>query len=77
METYTFICLAQNQVATVVDVQVLASDGVRGHAMALLREHASAASVEVWCKEAVVAVIDRDGLRPMRDGSSDSIGAQA
>ncbi|WP_163233915.1 hypothetical protein [Caulobacter rhizosphaerae] len=67
METYTFVCLAQNQIATAVDVQPLAPDAFRGHALSLLREHASAATVEVWRDETVIAVVDRGGVRPARD----------
>ncbi len=63
MDTYTFVCLADNQVATAVDVQVLAPQAYVAHAWGLLREHASAASVEVWRDEAVLAVIGRDGAR--------------
>ncbi|WP_184717336.1 hypothetical protein [Caulobacter sp.] len=63
MDTYTFVCLADNQVATAVDVQALAPDAYVAHAWSLLREHASAVSVEVWRDEAVIVVIERDGAR--------------
>jgi len=68
MDTYTFVCLTRNQVATVVDVQALASDACVAHAWSLLREHASAASVEVWRDDAVLVVVERDGarMRPRR-----------
>lgn len=62
--TYTFVCLAENQVATAVDVAALDVGAVRAHALSLLREHASAAAVEVWQDEGVVALIARDGVRP-------------
>jgi len=64
MNTYTFFCVGQNQVATIVDVQALAADGVRRHALGLLREHSSVASVEVWQDEGVIALVERDGMRP-------------
>ncbi|PIB96244.1 hypothetical protein CSW60_17065 [Caulobacter sp. X] len=63
MDTYTFVCLADNQVATAVDVQALSPDAYVAHAWGLLREHASAVSVEVWRDDAVLAVIERDGAR--------------
>jgi hypothetical protein len=50
-----------------VDVQSLALDAFRGHALGLLRQRASAATVEVWHDEAVIAVADRGGVRPARD----------
>lgn len=62
-DDFTFVCLADNQVATFVDVQTMGADGVRRHAMGLLREHASASKVEIWRQEAVLEVIDRDGAR--------------
>jgi hypothetical protein len=60
---FTFVCLADNQVATFVDVRTLAPEGVRRHAIGLLREHASASTVEIWCGEAVCETVDRDGAR--------------
>jgi hypothetical protein len=63
--TYTFVCLAENQVATAVDIAELGADAFRAHAINLLREHASAATVEVWQGEAVITVISRDGVRPL------------
>lgn len=63
MFSYTFVCLAENQVATLVDVQALGEEAFRGHALGLLRDHASAATVEVWRDDAVVALVDRGGLR--------------
>jgi hypothetical protein len=72
MITYTFVCLAQNEAATAVDIQVMGPEAVRGHALSLLREHASATSVEVWRDDRVIAIIDRGGVRAStgRDGAS-------
>lgn len=63
MTIYTFVCLAANQVAGMVDIQDLPSDGYRQHALFLLREHASATTVEVWRDDGVLEVIDRTGGR--------------
>ncbi len=68
--TYTFVCLAENQAATAVDIAELGVDAFHAHAIALLREHASATVVEVWKDEGVVALILRDGVRPLSDGAS-------
>lgn len=80
METFTFVCLAPKQEATHVDIQALARDAVRAHAFGLLREHASAATIEVWHEDAIVAVIDRDGVRtwpPNLDPSRTTMAADA
>lgn len=61
MKTYTFVCLATNQVATAVDIQDLAEDAYRRHALSLLRDHASAQAVEVWRDEVVIDLIERAG----------------
>lgn len=61
MSIYTFICLAKNQVAGLIDIQELTDSGYRHHALTLLREHASTAAVEVWRDDEVVDVIDRSG----------------
>lgn len=58
---FTFVRLSDNQVATFVDVRTLAPEGVRRHAIGLLREHASASTVEIWCGEAECETVDRDG----------------
>lgn len=63
VEIFTFVCLAPKQEATHVDIQALTRDAVRAHAFGLLREHASAETIEVWQEDAIVAVIDRDGVR--------------
>lgn len=63
MHTYTFVCLAQNQVATSVDIQTLSDQAYRQHALSLLREHASAMSIEVRRHEGVIDVVDRAGGR--------------
>jgi hypothetical protein len=76
LSTYTFLCLAQNQVATVVDVQALEADSIRAHAFILLREHASAASVEIWKDEALIDTIARDGVRAL-GRQDDGEGAEA
>lgn len=73
LSTYTFLCLAQNQVATVVDVQALEAGAIRAHAFNLLREHASAACVEIWRDEVLVEAIARDGVRALaRPGEEES-----
>jgi hypothetical protein len=62
--TYTFVCLADNEVATHLDIQTLAADDVRAHALGLLRAHASAARIEVWLSDDLVLTLPRDGVRP-------------
>lgn len=64
MRTYTFVCIGENQVAVTVDVQALADEAYRAHALQLLRDHASVATIEIWCDEAVVDSLARDGVRP-------------
>jgi hypothetical protein len=59
MAVYTFVCLARNQVAGAVDIQDLPEGRHRQHAVGLLREHASAAAVEVWRDDEVLETIDR------------------
>jgi hypothetical protein len=61
MKTYTFVCLAANQVATAVDIQDLDEGAHRRHALSLLRDHASAQAVEVWRDEAVIDLVERAG----------------
>ncbi len=61
--SFTFVCLAGNQVATHVDVQELAPAAVRQHAIQLLRERADAATIEVWRDDKVWEVVGRDGVR--------------
>ena len=68
MRTYTFVCLGENQVAVTVDVQALAGDTYRAHALQLLRDHASVAAVEIWSDEAIVDALARDGVRPWPRG---------
>jgi len=63
-ESFTFICLADNEVATHVDIQEMGADGLRAHALSLLREHASAARIEVWRNDDLVLTLPRDGVRP-------------
>jgi hypothetical protein len=54
MRTYTFVCIGENQVAVTVDVQALADDAYRAHALQLLRDHASVATIEICSDEAVI-----------------------
>ncbi|PXA74345.1 hypothetical protein DMC25_25475 [Caulobacter sp. D4A] len=61
MKTYTFVCLAANQVATAVDIQDLDEGAYRRHALSLLRDHGSAQAVEVWRDEAVIDLVERAG----------------
>ncbi|SFI55862.1 hypothetical protein [Caulobacter sp. UNC279MFTsu5.1] len=68
LQSFTFVCLADNQVATYVDVQELAPAAVRQHAIQLLREHASAATIEVWRDDVVWEVVGRDGVRAIAGG---------
>lgn len=56
---YTFLCLGPNRQAAVIDIQPLAHDAIQAHAANLLREHASAASIEIWRDEMFVALVDR------------------
>jgi hypothetical protein len=59
-ETYTLLCVRADGVAPVVDL--VASAGllqVRARAQALLREHASCDTVEVWCGGALVEQLGR------------------
>ncbi|CAN7482639.1 hypothetical protein [Caulobacter sp. LjRoot300] len=63
-QSFTFLCLADNEVATHVDIQALDADGLRAHALGLLREHASAARIEVWQNDDLVLTLPRDGVRP-------------
>jgi len=67
-ESFTFVCLADNQVATYVDVQELAPAAVRQYAIQLLREHASGTTIEVWRDEVVWEVVGRDGVRAIAAG---------
>ncbi len=64
--TFTFVCLAKNQVASMVDIQALAPEGYRQHALGLLREHASAETVEIWRDEGVWEIVARDGVRAIK-----------
>lgn len=59
MSLFTFICLARNQAAGQIDIQDLPEGGYRRHALSLLREHASAETIEVWRDDEVLEVIDR------------------
>lgn len=68
MRTYTFVCLGENQVAVTVDVQALAGDTYRAHALQLLRDHAGVASIEIWGDEVIVDALARDGVRPWPPG---------
>ncbi len=66
LSSYTFICLTGNQVATFVDPQPIGVEAIRAHAFKLLREHASAAVIEIWRDEQLVDEVVREGLRPAR-----------
>jgi hypothetical protein len=70
MRTYTFVCLAENQVAVTVDARAL--DDYRAHGWQLFRDHAGVASIEVWCGDVVVETLTRDGVRPwpLRDAAA-------
>ena len=59
MAVYTFVCLTRSDVAGTVDIQDLPAGSYRQHAVSLLREHASAAAVEVWRDDEVLETIDR------------------
>jgi hypothetical protein len=63
MAIYTFFCVTQNQTATVIDIQDLPGEAYRQHALLLLREHVSAAAVEIWREEDVLEIIDRSSVR--------------
>jgi hypothetical protein len=51
MSTYTFVCQAENQVVIAVDIPAW--------------PWAAIAAVEIWRDDAVVAVIDRTGVRAL------------
>ncbi len=53
-----------------MDIQTLSDEVYRQHALSLLREHASATSIEIWRDEAVVDVVNRTRGSP--DGGSGS-----
>jgi hypothetical protein len=59
MAVYTFVCLTRSDVSGMVDIQDLPGGSYRQHAMSLLREHASAAAVEVWRDDDLLETIDR------------------
>lgn len=61
MQAYTFVCLAENEVATTVDIQDLADGAYLRHAQRLLREHASARAIEVWRDERMIDRVERSG----------------
>lgn len=56
----------ENQVAVHREVLALAEGHLRAHAFQLLRDHAAAATVEVWRDESVWEVLARDGVRAIR-----------
>lgn len=62
-DTLTFVCLAANQVASFVDVASVRPGQHRAHAQQLLREHASAATIEIWRDDRVWEVVGREGIR--------------
>ena len=64
MRAYTFVCIRENQDAVTVDVQALADEAFRAHALQLLRDHASVATTEIWYDEAVFDSLARDGVHP-------------
>jgi hypothetical protein len=59
MTVCRFVCLTRNQAAGTIDIQDLPDARHRQHAVDLLREHASAAAVEVWRDDQVLETIDR------------------
>ncbi len=68
---FTFVCLAANQVAVHRELATLPPDHCRQRAFQLLRDHAAAATVEIWRDEAVWEVIARDGVRAIRAEPAD------
>jgi hypothetical protein len=76
LQHFTFICLTQNQVATFVDPKPIDPEAIRAHAFNLLREHASAAVVEVWQEEQLIDQIARDGVRVWPQADPDDEGAR-
>lgn len=73
MDTFTFVCLTEKQVATAVDVQVLQDGEYRRHALQLMHEHASAVAVEVWSGDTAIATIDRNGSWPRAAQAQDDL----
>jgi len=59
MHVFIFVCLKQNEVSTVVDMQVLPTEAYRAHARSLLAEHASTEAVEVWRDNEAIDRIER------------------
>lgn len=59
---FTFVCLSERQVATFVDVCAVAEGAYRQHAVRLLRDHRSAAKVEIWRDEAVLEIVVREDV---------------
>ena len=73
MAVYTFVCLARKQVAGAIDIQDLPGGDYRQHALGLLREHASAAAVEVWQDDEMLETIDRGPAPPRPEAPSPSV----
>jgi len=67
MRTYTFVCLAGNQVAVTVDRLAADTDAYRAHVHQLFRDHAAVAAIEVWDAADLVESLSRDGIRPWPD----------
>lgn len=64
MRAYTFVCLAENQVAVHVETQGVDGDDYRAHGRELFRAHSRVAVIEVWQDETIVEAFDREGVRP-------------
>lgn len=59
MQTYTFMCLNKNGVASALDIVALPDGDHFAHAQTLLGSHDSARAIEVWSETGLVAVIER------------------
>lgn len=64
MKTFTFVCLGQKQAAGAIDIQLLAPDAYRRHALQMMHDHTSAVAIEVWCDDLVIDTVRRDGDWP-------------
>jgi hypothetical protein len=62
MTVYTFFCQGADRAPSLVDLQDLPSEAYREHALSLLREHASAAAVEVWQEDNLLDIIESDSV---------------
>lgn len=58
-QTFTFVCRRLGGTSSYVDVQVMAAQDTRAHALRLLADHHSANVVEIWCEPTLVDQVER------------------